>query len=302
MPSGRQCPSARVAESDAGTLGAGAIASVALALGLARPGGQRSAKSNALAVAFGSEGSRGGQLGPTCHCRHGKALVAARSPLTNATRRPSAHSVHRTALRTVLPWSDRRSETGGEFPGEPFAVGVVDSSVPMAKSWSAGGVVVGPQGRVVVVSQCGNSWSLPKGHVEDGETSLQAAEREVFEETGLQEVRYRKALGTYERYRLSLDGAEGADLGRETKVITMYLFSTTSERLAPLDPKNPEARWVEPDAVSSMLTHPLDRAFFESIRGEVDACVAAMRAEMHDSDRRGSEPRSQARRDGGFRW
>ena len=36
-------------------------------------------------------------------------------------------------------------------------------------SKTAGGIVVNPNGDVLVVSQHGDSWSLPKGHLEDGE-------------------------------------------------------------------------------------------------------------------------------------
>ena len=44
---------------------------------------------------------------------------------------------------------------------------------------SAGGVVMNSKGEVLVVSQGGTSWSLPKGHVEVGEDSLKAAKREI---------------------------------------------------------------------------------------------------------------------------
>ena len=42
----------------------------------------------------------------------------------------------------------------------------MDSTTDMPRE-SAGGVVVGPQGNVVIVCQHGNSWSFPKGGVEE---------------------------------------------------------------------------------------------------------------------------------------
>jgi hypothetical protein len=32
--------------------------------------------------------------------------------------------------------------------------------------------------------------------------------------------------------------------------------------LCPVDPENPEARWVEAQDVAALLTHPADREFF----------------------------------------
>jgi len=49
---------------------------------------------------------------------------------------------------------------------------------------SAGGVVVNQKGEVLVVSQKGTSWSLPKGHIEKGEEVLVAAKREITKNLG----------------------------------------------------------------------------------------------------------------------
>jgi len=61
---------------------------------------------------------------------------------------------------------------------------------------------------------------------------------------------------------VSLDG--GDDLS-EFKTIQMYLFTTEQEKLTPLDPHNPEARWVEKEKVADLLTHKKDKEFFRSI-------------------------------------
>ena len=52
----------------------------------------------------------------------------------------------------------------------------------MKKTESAGGVVKNKEGKILVVSQRGTSWSLPKGHIEQGEDALQASRREIQEE------------------------------------------------------------------------------------------------------------------------
>jgi len=54
----------------------------------------------------------------------------------------------------------------------------------MKEETSAGFVVVYKNKYLIIHSRKGH-WDLPKGHVEKGETLLQAAKREVLEETGI---------------------------------------------------------------------------------------------------------------------
>lgn len=132
----------------------------------------------------------------------------------------------------------------------------------MIHTESAGGVVVNGEGRVLLVSQHGTSWSLPKGHLEEGETPLEAARREIREESGVTRLELIRPLGSYSRHRLGADGGEDRS---ELKTIHLFLFHTDESDLAPLDPANPEARWVEREQVAGLLTHAKDREFFASI-------------------------------------
>jgi 8-oxo-dGTP pyrophosphatase MutT (NUDIX family) len=50
---------------------------------------------------------------------------------------------------------------------------------------SAGGLVVDGARILLISTQSGRRWQLPKGHIEEGETPEQAAVREVREETGV---------------------------------------------------------------------------------------------------------------------
>jgi 8-oxo-dGTP pyrophosphatase MutT (NUDIX family) len=132
----------------------------------------------------------------------------------------------------------------------------------MIRTESAGGVVLNGAGQVLVVNQKGTSWSLPKGHVEEGEDALAAARREIYEETGVTQLEYEGECGTYTRYRIGADGGEDES---ELKTIRMFLFRTKQSVLFPVDGDNPEARWVDKHQVSSFLTHPKDRQFFNSV-------------------------------------
>jgi 8-oxo-dGTP pyrophosphatase MutT (NUDIX family) len=133
----------------------------------------------------------------------------------------------------------------------------------MKKTRSAGGVVLNDEGEVLVVSQRGRSWSLPKGHIDRGEDALAAAKREIYEESGIGDLELIRELGTYERHKISLDGGDDRS---ERKAITMFLFRTHEKVLKPVDPDNPEARWVEKSEVARLLTHERDKEFFRRVK------------------------------------
>lgn len=130
---------------------------------------------------------------------------------------------------------------------------------------SAGGIVLNLKGEVLVVSQHNLSWSLPKGHVEEDEDILDAAKREIYEESGVKDLTLIKPLETYQRYKIALDGGEDKT---QLKIMKMFLFTTKTMDLKPIDPHNPEARWVNKENVADLLTHPKDKEFFLKWKGE----------------------------------
>ena len=134
------------------------------------------------------------------------------------------------------------------------------------KTKSAGGVVINQDGLVLVVNQNGTSWSLPKGHIEEGESEIEAAKRETHEESGIDQLELVKELGSYQRYKIGKDGSEDQS---ELKTIFIYLFKTNQTALNPIDPDNPEAKWVSKEEVTELLTHPKDKEFFLSVIDKV---------------------------------
>ena len=45
---------------------------------------------------------------------------------------------------------------------------------------SAAGIVLNVDKKILIVNQNYDSWSLPKGHIDSGETALEAAKREIY--------------------------------------------------------------------------------------------------------------------------
>ncbi len=129
------------------------------------------------------------------------------------------------------------------------------------ETYTAGGIVIQQDtSKVLVVEQNNNTWSLPKGHLDLGEDALSAAKREIKEESGVTKLKLIKRIGSYSRYKINLDGDD--DLS-ELKNIVFFLFFTSDKKLKPTDSANPSAQWVNHKNVSSLLTHPKDKTFFD---------------------------------------
>ena len=132
----------------------------------------------------------------------------------------------------------------------------------VALAQSAGGIVLNSERQILVVNQNHDSWSLPKGHIDPGETPLEAAKREIYEESGIKNLKYIKDLGFFERYKIGLDGRDDKS---ELKRIHLFLFTTTEMKLSPIDPMNPEARWGSLKEVYDILTHKTDKDYMLSV-------------------------------------
>lgn len=137
----------------------------------------------------------------------------------------------------------------------------------MKHAVSAGGIVVGPQGTIVLVEQKNNYWSLPKGHVNEGEDILEAAKREIYEETGIKLLNLVKPLGQYTRPGKTY--GEGEEMVPALKTIHLFLFTTDQTDIKPIDPANPSAEWVRLNDVVSRLSSKQDQEYFESIKHEI---------------------------------
>jgi 8-oxo-dGTP pyrophosphatase MutT (NUDIX family) len=136
---------------------------------------------------------------------------------------------------------------------------------------SAGGVIVEPTGQIALACQQGRSWSLPKGHVEAGESALDAARREIREECGIDQLVLIDELGSYRRSAL---GADGLERPGNDKIIRLFLFTTSQRTLAPSDPDNPAAIWADILSAERLLTHPRDADFLHQMTDRITAGTA----------------------------
>ena len=91
-------------------------------------------------------------------------------------------------------------------------------------------------------------WSLPKGHIEEGETPEQAALREVAEETGI-ESEIARELGVIDFWFM----ASGK---RIHKTVHHYLFREVGGKLAPQITEVDEVKWFPLTEIVERLAYP----------------------------------------------
>lgn len=103
-------------------------------------------------------------------------------------------------------------------------------------------------------------WAFPKGHAEPGETPLQAAERELGEETGLQIKRLLKEVPFQETYGFT----------REHSFVqkTVYYFLAEVKGSVHLQPEEVyDGRWVKLEEAEEFITFPeAKRIYHEAIQ------------------------------------
>jgi 8-oxo-dGTP pyrophosphatase MutT (NUDIX family) len=133
---------------------------------------------------------------------------------------------------------------------------------------SAGGLVLdrlGPAARGALIGRLDRRgrllWSLPKGHVEAGETETQTAVREVAEETGIR-GRVVGKLGTIDFWFV-------ADNRRIHKTVHHYLLLAEDPvhglELSDEDVEVSEVAWVPLDDVPTRLAYADERRLLERV-------------------------------------
>ncbi|MEY4023563.1 MAG: hypothetical protein RLZ23_524 [Actinomycetota bacterium] len=122
---------------------------------------------------------------------------------------------------------------------------------------SAGGLVVDTTGKLGLLigrrDQKDTSgkrilWSLPKGHIEEGETPEEAALREVHEETGIESI-IEKSLGVIDFWFMA--GGK-----RIHKTVHHYLFRESGGLLAPQETEVDEVAWFPLSEIVERLAYP----------------------------------------------
>lgn len=154
---------------------------------------------------------------------------------------------------------------------------------------SAGGVILrrgeGSAVEVLLIEDSYGNWGFPKGHVEAGETSEDAARRECTEETGLASLRTIAPIGTTDWYFRS-------GVGLVHKFCDYFLLEAPAGSEA--RPQRGEGikacSWMDPDDALTRVTYANARTILHS-------GLAIERGRTREKGR-GSPPQPEEREDG----
>lgn len=121
---------------------------------------------------------------------------------------------------------------------------------------SAGGLVVdADRANAVLIGRLDRHgrllWSLPKGHIEDGETVEQTAMREVKEETGIS-AQVLQPLGTIDYWFV-------AERRRVHKTVHHFILESTGGELSDEDVEVTEVAWIPLAELETTLAYSDER-------------------------------------------
>ena len=174
-------------------------------------------------------------------------------------KRKRKRPAHRAPLASESPVPDRQDQKNapGKSPAKSGGKGPVKNYTKRVDEVSAGGLVIDRSGKNgLLIGRIDHKdptgkrilWSLPKGHIEEGETPEQAALREVAEETGI-ESEIERSLGGIDFWFMA--GGK-----RIHKTVHHYLFRETGGLLAPQESEVDEVGWFALAEIIERLAYP----------------------------------------------
>ena len=136
----------------------------------------------------------------------------------------------------------------------------------MRNDFSVGGVVTDPGGRVALIRTTNLAgatvWGLPKGHPKADETNLQAAKREVEEETGLTVIFHDPpVMAEIDYWFIGRDGE------RVHKRVDFYRMHAVGGNPEDHDDEVDEVALLDPPIARNRLTYENEKMVLDEVLG-----------------------------------
>lgn len=130
----------------------------------------------------------------------------------------------------------------------------------MKKEKSCGCIVINDKNEILLILHNAGHWDFPKGHVEDGETEIQTAIREVKEETNID-------VEVNEEYRYSTKYSPKEDVIKE--VIYFLARNISNERQAQLEEVS-EVKWFSMEDAIDKITYDNSRDILIQLKKDLE--------------------------------
>jgi putative (di)nucleoside polyphosphate hydrolase len=132
--------------------------------------------------------------------------------------------------------------------------------------------------RIVMPS---DAWQMPQGGIDQGETPLQAAKREMFEEVGTDKAEFVAESADWYRYDLPADLIGkiwgGRYRGQEQKwFVARFTGKDTDINIATEHPEFLDWKWVEPPQLPRLIV-PFKRQLYSDVLREFSGVIAGLR-------------------------
>ena len=124
------------------------------------------------------------------------------------------------------------------------------------------GCIIIDNGKVLLVKSVKGHWGFPKGHMEEGETEVQTAVREVKEETNID-------VEVNEKYRYVRHYDIDGDPNRKKEVV-YFLAEVKSNEVINKEGEIEIADWYEIKDALKIITHDNLRNLFKKVLEEIN--------------------------------
>jgi 8-oxo-dGTP pyrophosphatase MutT (NUDIX family) len=127
----------------------------------------------------------------------------------------------------------------------------------MLKETSCGAVIYKMQKEsplfLLVNSKRDNRWGFPKGHVENGESEIEATKREIFEETGIKKIKFIENFRQEDVYLI--DGSIDKTMGNLVEKHSTYFLALALEDALDFDRNEiSKLAWADIKKVQELLS------------------------------------------------
>ena len=129
----------------------------------------------------------------------------------------------------------------------------------MKKEKSCGCIVINNKDEILLIHHNAGHWDFPKGHVEEGETEVQTAIREVKEETNID-------VKVNEEYRYSTQYSPKEDVIKE---VVYFLAKNISSNKVAQESEVSEVKWFNIEEALEKITYDTSKEILVKLKKDL---------------------------------